>query len=86
MLFAYKFLIWATLLASGIAGGWIAWWHFSKSIYLRDAGAEVFGEVQIKPAVLLRRRLWRLAWTAAGVAGGVFVGMTALTFLTRFQT
>lgn len=86
MFFAYKFLIWAVLLISGVAGGWAAWWHFSKSIYLREAGSEMLSEATIKPAVLLRRRLWRLAWTVAGVVGGVFVGMTALTFLTRFQT
>jgi hypothetical protein len=86
MVFAYKYLIWAVLLASGAAGGWVAWWHFSKSIYLRDAGAEVFGEATIKPGVLLRRQMRRLAWTAAGVVGGVIVGMMALTTLTRFQT
>ncbi len=83
---AYKYLIWAVLLVSGVAGGWAAWWHFSKSIYLRDAGAEVFGEATIKRGVLLRRQIWRLVWTVAGVVGGVIVGMMALTTLTRFQT
>ena len=86
MLFAYKSLVWAVLLASGAAGGWVAWWYFSKSIYLRDAGSEVFGNAQIKPGVLLRRRIRRLVWTAAGAAAGVVVGMMALTTLTRFQT
>ena len=83
---AYKYLVWAVLLIFGVAGGWLAWWHVSKSIYLRAAGSEVFGEATIKPSVLMRRQVWRIIWTVAGVVGGVIAGMISLTVLTRFQT
>ncbi len=83
---AYKYLVWAVLLIFGVAGGWFAWWHVSKSLYLRAAGSEVFGEATIRPGVLRRRQVWRIIWTVAGVAGGVIMGMIALTMLTRFQT
>lgn len=83
---AYKYLIWITLLIFGVAGGWLGWWHVTKSLYLRNIGAEVLGDTSIKPGVLLRRQLRRILWTAAGVAAGLVAGMFALTFLTRFQT
>ena len=83
---AYKYLVWAVLLVSSAAGGWLAWWHVTKSLYLRDTGSEVFGTATIKPSVLVRRKLWRLAWTAGGTAGGLIAGMMAFTFLTRFQS
>lgn len=82
---AYKYLVWAVLLIFGVAGGWLAWWHVTKTLYLRDAGSEVFGNAKIKPNVLMRRQVWRFIWTAAGAAGGLLVGMIALTTLTRFQ-
>ncbi len=83
---SYKYLVWAVLVIFGVAGGWFAWWHVSKSLYLRAAGSEVFGEATIKPGVLMRRQVRRIIWTVVGVAGGVVVGMIALTTLTRFQT
>ncbi len=83
---AYKYLIWMTLLIFGVSGGWLGWWHASKSLYVRNLGAEVLGDTNIKPDVLLRRQVRRILWTAAGVAAGLVAGMFALTSLTRFQT
>lgn len=82
---AYKYLVWAVLLMSSAAGGWLAWWHFTKSLYVREEGSDMFGSAAIKPSVLLRRKLWRLVWTVAGTIGGLVVGMMALTTLTRYQ-
>ncbi len=82
----YKYLIWAVLLTTSAAGGWLAWWHVTKSLYLREAGSDMFDSAEIKPGVLLRRKLWRLVWTAAGIGGGLVAGMMALTYLTRFQS
>ena len=86
MFVAYTYIVWAVLVIFAIAGGWLGWWHATKSLYVRNIGAEVFGETSMKPAVLVRRQLRRIVWTVAGTAVGAFIGMNALVALTRFQT
>lgn len=86
MIVACKCLIWSVPLIFGVAGDWLGWWHATKSLYLRNIGAEVLGDKSMRPGVLVRRQLRRMIWTAAGLAAGLATGMISLTSLTRFQT
>lgn len=80
---AYKLLVWAVLLGAGVAGGWLGWWYVSKSLYLRNTGAQMFGEATIRRSVLVRRQLWRIVMTVAGAVVGTAVGTMALMTLAR---
>ena len=85
MIVAYKYLAWAVLLIFGVAGGGLGWWRATKSLYLRNIGAEVLGYSSMKPGVLARRQMRRIIWTVADVAVGLVTGIIALMSLTRFQ-
>ena len=83
---AYKFIVWGVMLGAGIAGGWLGWWHVSKTLYLRQPGAYIFENATISRTVLMRRQVWRIVMTVAGAVVGTSLGMIALMSLARLQS
>ncbi len=81
---SYIVLVRAALVVFGIAGAGLGWWHGTRLLYLRDLGAPVFGDEEIKPGLRVWHQLRRILWTVAGGVAGLVIGEIILVFLSRF--
>lgn len=72
-----QFLAWGFVTTLGIAGGWLGWRLGTNALYLREID-ESYGDVPIRPRLLVRRKVWRVIWTVMGTAGGALAGLLIL--------
>ena len=72
-----QFLAWCFVTTLGIAGGWLGWRLGTNSLYLREID-ESYGDVPIRPGLLIRRKARRIIWTVMGTAGGALAGLLIL--------
>ncbi len=64
-----------------LAGAWFGWRHGTNRLYVREDGD--YATDEIRPGLLLKRKVERLLWVALGATGGALAAMGMLFGLAR---